>query len=73
MDPYAKLRFSQTIKIDPELKAAIDSIDFHPKTLAVLKEKGFEYLTPVQSQSYEHVSSGVDVVARSRTGRCLYF
>lgn len=71
MDTSAKLRFSQTIKIDPNSKAAIDSIDFSEKTMNVLKEKGFEYLTPVQSQSYSYVYSGVDVVARSRTGTGL--
>lgn len=68
MDPYAQLRFSKTVKIDPSVKAPIDSIKLDPKTLKVLQAKGFEFLTPVQSQSYEHVYSGVDVVARSRTG-----
>ena len=67
-DPYEKLRFSKTIKIDPDLKTSIDDMNFSPNTLRVLKEKGFEYMTPVQSQSYEHVASGADVVARSRTG-----
>lgn len=56
------------MKIDPSVKTPIDAIKFDPKTLKVLQNKGFEFLTPVQSQSYEHVYSGVDVVARSRTG-----
>lgn len=38
------------------------------KTMDVLRSKGFEYMTPVQSQSYELVHSGEDLVARSRTG-----
>eukprot|EP00607_Mallomonas_marina_P009576 CAMPEP_0182418870 /NCGR_PEP_ID=MMETSP1167-20130531/3245_1 /TAXON_ID=2988 /ORGANISM="Mallomonas Sp, Strain CCMP3275" /LENGTH=778 /DNA_ID=CAMNT_0024593327 /DNA_START=198 /DNA_END=2530 /DNA_ORIENTATION=- len=67
-DPYAKLRFSQTVKIDPEYRTKIEDMPLSPSTLKVLKEKGFEKMTPVQSQSFSHVSSGEDVVARSRTG-----
>lgn len=32
------------------------------KTKKVLEEKGFETMTPIQSQSYDLVYSGVDVV-----------
>ena len=68
MDDRQKLRFSNTIKIDPELKTPVTEMNLSERTLRVLKEKGFETLTPVQSQSYSSVYSGVDVVARSRTG-----
>ena len=68
MNPHEQLRFTKTIKIDPELRTEIGAIDFSAPTLRTLKEKGFETLTPVQSQSFESVYSGVDVVARSRTG-----
>lgn len=67
-DYLLELRFSKTLKIDPELKTSIDDMNFSPKTSAALKEKGFTVMTPVQSQSYDFVKSGDDVVARSRTG-----
>ena len=67
-NPNQALRFTKTIKIDPEIRTAVDEMDFSAPTLSVLKKKGFETLTPVQSQSYESVKSGIDVVARSRTG-----
>jgi ATP-dependent RNA helicase DDX21 len=67
-DSFQKLKFSTTVKIDPEFRSSIDEMDFSPATLKVLKEKGFTELTPVQSQSFEYVRSGGDVVARSRTG-----
>lgn len=67
-DPFEKLRFRETIKIDPEQKTPITEMSFSPKTLKVLQEKGFTECTPVQSQSYARVFAGEDVVARSRTG-----
>ena len=33
-----------------------------------LLKKGFVTLTPIQSQSYPFISSGVDIIARSKTG-----
>ena len=42
------LRFTKTIKIDPELRTSVDEMDFSDNTLRVLKDKGFETLTPVQ-------------------------
>lgn len=71
MDQNAKLKFSETIKIDPARKDPIDSIAFSAPTMRVLASKGFEFLTPVQSQSYPYVYSGVDLVARSRTGKSI--
>lgn len=68
MDPAAKLRFKKTIKIDPEYKTKIEDMKLSEKTLKVLKDKGFQEMTPVQSQSFDYVYSGDDVVARSRTG-----
>ena len=68
MDPTAQLRFQKTIKIDTELQKSLEEMNFSEKTNSVLKEKGFLTMTPVQSQSYDFVYSGVDVVARSRTG-----
>lgn len=67
-DSLLQLRFSKTVKIDPENKLSIEEMNFSEKTAKVLKEKGFSQMTPVQSQSYEYVHSGQDVVARSRTG-----
>jgi ATP-dependent RNA helicase DDX21 len=67
-DTGGELRFKKTIKIDPELKTPIGEMNLLPKTLNVLQQKGFEFMTPVQSQSFEYVFGGEDVVARSRTG-----
>jgi len=62
------LRFKETIKIDPDFKTPITEMPFTEPTLKLLKEKGFTECTPVQSQSYDFVFRGEDVVARSRTG-----
>lgn len=67
-DPFAKLTFKKTLKIDTSIQTPIDEIPFSEGTKSVLEEKGFKALTPVQSQSYEYVFGGGDVVARSRTG-----
>jgi ATP-dependent RNA helicase DDX21 len=67
-DPYAKLKFSKTLKIDPEQKTALSEMKLSDLTRSVLEEKGFKEMTPVQSQSFDYVFSGADVVARSRTG-----
>lgn len=68
MDPSLKLRFKKTIKIDADLKVPVSEMAFSDKTREVLEKKGFEFMTPVQAQSYDAVYAGDDVVARSRTG-----
>jgi superfamily II DNA/RNA helicase len=68
VDPFAKLNFKKTLKIDTSIQSPVEDMQFSPLTLAALTEKGFKELTPVQSQSYEYVFRGDDVVARSRTG-----
>jgi len=67
-DPLAKLSFTKTIKIDPEEKTPVSEMPLSDCTKDILQKKGFEFMTPVQSQSYEFVKSGSDCVARSRTG-----
>jgi len=67
-DPTAQLRFKKTVKIDPEYQTPVSDMNFSEKTQAVLMKKGFTKMTPVQSQSYDYVYGGDDVVARSRTG-----
>jgi ATP-dependent RNA helicase DDX21 len=39
-----------------------------PETVAILKENGFERLFPIQSQSYDVVYDGTDIIGRARTG-----
>ena len=68
MDDKAVLKFSKTIKIDPTQKTPIAEMKFSANTRRVLEEKGFTELTPVQSQTFDYVFEGVDIVARSRTG-----
>lgn len=56
------IRFSKTIKIDPEFKTPIADMNISEKTKKILTDKGFELMTPIQSQSYDLVYSGVDIV-----------
>ena len=65
---FSSLRFTKTIKIDPEFQTPLADMPLSDRTKKILSEKGFELMTPIQSQSYDLVYSGDDVVARSRTG-----
>jgi ATP-dependent RNA helicase DDX21 len=67
-EPFDTLAFKETIKINPDNQLALADMDFSPNTLKALEKKGFDKLTPVQSQSYARIYGGDDVVARSRTG-----
>ena len=71
-DAKAKLNFKTTVKIDPNQRTPVEDMPLSTTTTNILLEKGFETMTPVQSQSYEYVASGVDCVAQSRTGTALY-
>ena len=63
-----RLSFKKTIQIDPECQTPIDEMELSAPTVQALKEKGFDKMTPIQSQCFELVRKGEDVVARSRTG-----
>jgi ATP-dependent RNA helicase DDX21 len=65
---FGGLRFKKTINIDPTNQTPLAEAGLSALTLAALEEKGFEKLTPIQSQSFKMVFDGEDVVARSRTG-----
>lgn len=67
-DPFAKLRFKTNVKIDPDAKTPLAEMKFSERTRKTLEGKGFFEMTPVQSQSYDYVYAGGDVVARSKTG-----
>lgn len=56
------IRFAKTIKIDPNFQTPLADIGVSEKTKKVLSDKGFENMTPIQSQSFDLVYSGVDVV-----------
>lgn len=62
--PDIPIRFTKTIKIDPDLKTPLADMPMSDKTKKVLELKGFETMTPIQSQSYDLVYSGVDVVGK---------
>ena len=68
MDPSLQLRFKKTIKIDADIKVPVSEMKLSVLTKEVLDKKGFDFMTPVQAQSFEPVFAGEDVVARSRTG-----
>ena len=61
-------RFSKMIKVDPLNTIPVDSMPFSTAIKDTLKGKGFINMTAIQSQSYDIVFAGHDVVARSRTG-----
>ena len=63
--PDIPIRFTKTIKIDPEFKTPLSDMPMSDKTKKVLADKGFESMTPIQSQSYDLVYSGVDVVGKT--------
>lgn len=67
-DPSAGLRFKKTIKIDPTIRTPLTDMKFSDTTRRVLQQKGFSDMTPVQSQCYDQVFGGEDVIARSKTG-----
>jgi len=58
------IRFAKTIKIDPTFQTPLSEVPLSDKTRKVLTDKGFENMTPIQSQSYDLVYSGVDVVGK---------
>jgi ATP-dependent helicase YprA (DUF1998 family) len=60
--------FGKVIKLDPELRKLVGDMPFSDGVKALLTEKGFESMTPIQSQCYESIFAGEDVIARSRTG-----
>lgn len=62
------LNFKKTVRIDPEIKLPLSEVPFSEKTRTLLAGKGFSVLTPIQSQAYQYVFDGEDVVARSKTG-----
>jgi superfamily II DNA/RNA helicase len=62
----AKLNFKETVKIDPEFRTPLSEMNFSEKTKEVLRSKGFEAMTPVQSQAYSYVASGQKNIHRSQ-------
>ena len=67
-DPMAAFTFKHTIKIDPELQTPMEDMGFSTTTMSAMQRKSYTLMTPVQSQSYQVVKEGGDVVCRSRTG-----
>ena len=52
----------------PPLSSAFDSLQLLPALLAVVKELGFEELTPIQAQSIPLLLEGKDLLGQSKTG-----
>lgn len=63
-----RLNFQQIVKIDPNLQTPIADLNCSAVTKNTLLKKGFTALTPIQSQSYDYILSGADIIGRSRTG-----
>lgn len=62
------MSFNKTIEISLDVCVSISESQLLNNTKNVLVKQGFHTLTPIQTQSYEYIYSGVDVIARSRTG-----
>jgi hypothetical protein len=56
------------IDITTNFQSIQDTLLLSSITKQALLKKGFVTLTPIQSQSYPFISSGVDIIARSKTG-----
>lgn len=49
-------------------QGAFENFRITPKTAAVLKKKGINYLFPIQSKTFDIAYDGHDLVGRDRTG-----
>jgi hypothetical protein len=58
------IRFEKTVKIDPDIQIPVGEMNISEKTKQILFEKGFENMTPIQSQSYDLIFEGNDVVGK---------
>lgn len=67
-DSTEELNFAQTISINSDNMLPIGDLRASVESINVLRNKGFTALTPVQTQSYDIVYDGKDVVCRSKTG-----
>jgi hypothetical protein len=56
------------LTLDPDLRVPVNDMPFSARVKQALIAKGFESMTPIQSQCYESIFQGEDVIARSRTG-----
>jgi ATP-dependent RNA helicase RhlB len=52
----------------PENPVLFESLPLQPALRAAIKKMGFEYCTPIQSQSLVHTLAGHDVTGRAQTG-----
>jgi len=50
------------------MSSDFDSLPLSPALLAVVKERGFEQLTPIQARSIPALLAGKDLIGQSRTG-----
>jgi ATP-dependent RNA helicase RhlB len=53
---------------EPENLVLFDSLPLQPVLREAIKKLGFEYCTPIQSQSLVHTLAGHDVTGRAQTG-----
>lgn len=49
-------------------KVSFDHFDLHPALRQAIRDLGFEYCTPIQSQSLEYTLKGLDVTGKAQTG-----
>ena len=49
-------------------KGNYDNFDISKDTQTHLKKVGYEYLFPIQVESYKHIFEGKDIIGKDRTG-----
>ena len=61
---------SDNDKDSVRLFSSLDNL--HPRTLALLQKQGIQDMTEIQAKTWDAVSTGNDVVGRSRTGSGMF-
>jgi ATP-independent RNA helicase DbpA len=59
---------AETPLAPPPGKLPFASLALSPELLSVVKELGYEFLTPIQADSIPHLLAGRDVIGQSKTG-----
>jgi superfamily II DNA/RNA helicase len=60
--------FKEMIKIDPAVITPLTDMGFSAHLQSSVQKRGFKLMTPIQSQSFQRILEGNDVIGRSKTG-----
>jgi superfamily II DNA/RNA helicase len=62
------INFKEMIKIDPAITTPLTEMGFSAHLQSSVQKRGFKLMTPIQSQSFQRILEGNDVIGRSKTG-----